>query len=112
MKMKKDKNGLLYLDKDYFKNYNMRQLYLNSDTIVNSYFYEIPYTSDYILKYKIFPFNKDKLIDMLTRLRDIQKNINDIDFPIGYYTEDNEIMGQIIKYYKDSPSLEMVCKTK
>ena len=49
---------------------------------------------------------------MLENFRVIQKNIEDIDFPIGYYLEDNYARGQIIKYYKNSPSLFHLIKEK
>ena len=49
---------------------------------------------------------------MLENFRIAQKNIKDIDFPIGYYKEDNYIRGQIIKYYENSPSLFHLIKEK
>ncbi len=42
---------------------------------------------------------------MLKEINKIRNNINEIDFPIGYYLEDDLYKGLIIYYYKNSISL-------
>ncbi len=106
-----DKNGLLYIEGDYVYKYPNRLINLDNRSVHNSYFYKLITTSDYILKYSIMPLNKEGMINMLLNLREVQKNIKDIDFPIGYYIDNNIMYGEIIKYYKNAPSLSSLMET-
>ncbi len=104
-----DKNGLLYIDNDAFKRYPLN---LNYNLKISNLFYSLLNTDDYIIKYSLCSLKQEQLIQMLMNFKKLQKNINDTDFPIGYYKEDDFIRGQIIKYYKNSPTLFKLIKEK
>ncbi len=110
MEAKVDSNGLLYIDDELIKRHpiNLRD---NPDKKTHSFFYELFSTSDYIVKYSNNPINRNKLMEMLLRFQKLQSIISKIDFPIGYYKEENRIKGTIIRYYKDSPSLYFLSET-
>lgn len=104
-----DNNGLFYMDNDLFKKYPLN---INYNLKISNLFYSLMSTDDYIIKYSLYNLNQDQLMPMLMNFRNIQKSIDDVDFPIGYYKEDDSIRGQIIKYYNNSPSLSNLIKEK
>ena len=81
--------------------------------ILKNAFYEMSSTSDYILK-----INKNKSVNdvslrqMIEKLCKMQYLIDNIDFPIGYVKNKNNIVGQIIRYYANSKSFKIVNLTE
>ena len=118
LELKRDKDGLLYAsDEDIVK----RPSLLIDHRPVNEYrydqcgFYSFDSTDEYIIKYyynrvirRTRKLTKQMLINLITR----QKNIPDVDFPIGYFKEKYYLAGLIIKYYKTGISLDNICKDK
>lgn len=76
-------------------------------------FYLLSSTSDYILKLN----NKKSVNDinlrqMIEELCKKQYLIYNIDFPIGYVKDENNIVGQVIRYYSNSKSLKIINLTE
>ena len=114
LECKFDKNGLLYIDNDKFKKHplDLNEIKEDENNKIKNYFYELESTSDYIIKYSINNLNTSDLINMLINFKKINDRIKKIDFPIGYYLENNHIKGEIIRYYKNSFSLYSLSETK
>ena len=110
LELKIDNNGFFYIKDDYIKKYPERLINIECNGIPNSYFYELLTSSNYAIKYNLFPLNKDGLLNMLLNLQKAQRYIKNIDFPIGYYVDNYEIYGEIIRFYKNAPSLYTVTK--
>ena len=111
MELKVDNNGLFYI-KDYIENHPESLINVYNRGIPNNYFYELLTSSDYAIKYSFLPHNKDGMINMLLHLQKLQDKITNIDFPIGYYIEDDDIYGQIIRFYKKAPSIAYLTQNK
>ncbi len=110
IELKLDGFNLLYYDNPIIKNYplHLEKNMLNS----KAFFYQLPLSSDYIIKYQKKIMIYDEVKEFLLKVNKIKKHIKDIDFPIGYYQEENDIRGMIIPYYINSPSLYTISETK
>lgn len=90
-----------FLDLDYF---TKEPVELKRD------FYLLPSTDDYILKVNRDINNHDGSEYLMIRdLISLQPQISDIEFPIGYVQNGLNIVGQIIRHYKNAPSLKKIC---
>ena len=98
-----DNRGILYLD-----NYPLKKrIYYGNREFDKSYFFEIDSTKEYIIKYHKEKLNKNDVLDMLLKFYNINgKNLNNIDFPIGYYRENDQIKGLIIPNYPYAISIK------
>jgi len=76
-------------------------------------FYLLSSTKDYILKInRDRDVNDSELRQMIEKLYYKQPNIDNIDFPIGYVKDDNNTIGQIIKYYQNAKSFKTIILTE
>lgn len=106
LELKIDNNGILYIDKkinknDYIK--NLESKYCR--------FYNLLSTNEYIIKYTLQTLSKNDIIgmkDMLNNFNEVRSKIPSIDFPIGYYLEDDLLRGLIIYYYNNAISLKKI----
>ena len=113
LELKSDKNGLLYMeDKTIIKRISLpidkrivdERYYQNS-------FYRINSTDDYIIKYSHTPFMKkerEKIMAMLEQLVIRQKQVPDVDFPIGYFRRWHKLAGLIVRYYPNGISFDNI----
>ena len=106
--LKYDKKGIGYLDE---KDIEKRQLILEKRSfyrVLRNSFYSIEGdTSDYIIK-KLCEhslFQGLKIKKMLEGFLKIQNHLSNIDLPVGYYLENEEIWGTIVPYYMNSISI-------
>lgn len=108
LECKIDSNGLLYIDdKDIFKNYIPNY---GNTVIRKAYFFHLLSTNDYIIKYHKEMLSRRQIIRMLyTFYQKDNVALSDIEFPIGYYKENNTIKGLIVPNYANSPSIREVC---
>lgn len=99
-----DDNGLLYIDNYSLKNminYGKRGVYNQS------FFFKINSTDEYIIKYYQKKLNKKEVLTMLLKFYNVKgNNISNIDFPIGYYMDNNQIKGLIIPNYQHAISIK------
>ena len=106
LELKIDNKGILYLDKDINKNdciKNLESRYCR--------FYNLFSTNEYIIKYNLQTLSPDDIIgmrDMLNKFNEVRSKIPSIDFPIGYYLEDDLLRGLIIYYYNNAISLKKI----
>ena len=94
--LKKDKDNLFYLNDSEDLGY-LLPFYNNK-----SLFYEIVGNKDFIVKCSNNNLSKKSQSmykDMLMKLLVKQELFHEIDFPIGYYQENNKLNGLIIPYY-------------
>ena len=106
LELKMDINGILYLDKyikkdDYIKTLESRY----------SRFYNLFSTNEYIIKYNLQTLSQNDIIgmkDMLNNINEVRSKIPSIDFPIGYYLENDLLRGLIIYYYNNAISLKKI----
>ena len=114
LNLKLDKNGLLYYDDDRILLHiplNIDQREVNENKYYPSGFYRIPGTDEYIIKYCYTVYTRkeiETIKEMLMKLIDKQKEIPEIDFPIGYFKFGNKLAGQIIKYYPNGISFDNI----
>lgn len=104
IELKKDKNDLFYLNNPDYLGY-MLPFYNNKNL-----FFEIIGVQEYIVKYYNNDYNKkeqSKNKEMLLQFLNKQEKFDEIDFPIGYYQENDDLKGTIIRYY-NSPSLKNI----
>ena len=103
---KMDNYGFLYLDEEYhFKNKIMYDESRNTKSI----FFKIDSTDEYVVKYHKEKLNRREVLRMLFHFYNVKNNsLNNIDFPIGYYKENNHIKGLIVYNYQDAVSLRQV----
>ncbi len=117
LELQYDEDGLLYLEDDnVFKRNSLHiDKRLEIDGYFQKFFYSFDSTDDYIIKYNSTEFTKKEIIatkEMLKALVEKQKNVLNVDFPIGYLVHMKKLSGLIIKYYKDSISLHDIIKTR
>lgn len=104
----KDKHGIYYIDS---KDVSVTPFHFNE--VNTSYehkrdFYFIDKIDNYIIKDttdlpKMFnSYKTKKLLKNCMRKQDL---INEVDFPVGYYLDNDKIKGTIIPYYKDAISV-------
>lgn len=109
LELKKDDTNLWYINNLFvFDQLNLDKREFKLETKHFNTFYRIPSTNDYIIKCSNSIFTKkaeNKIKEMLMNLLTIGRKITSIDFPIGYYQEDDYLRGLIIRYYENSPSL-------
>ena len=107
LEIKEDRHGLLYINS---KDLDIKENSINHDfnNTNGYYFISIPSTDEYIIKYskEVSKENSLLLKRMLCEFNKIRLKIDDIDFPIGYYIDDNIIKGIVIYYYKHAISLK------
>lgn len=73
-------------------------------------FYLLPSTDDYILKLNpCIDKNDNGLYGLVYKLLEKQKDCPNIDFPIGITLNDLDVVGQIIKYYRNAKSIKNIC---
>lgn len=76
-------------------------------------FYFLPSSSDYLLKINKNVFRNDsKNYKLVRKLVELQPKINNIDLPIGYVKYENNVVGQIIRYYDNAESLKYISFTR
>lgn len=105
-----DKNNLWYIDGDKVK---VHKITLENPTFTftpKSTFYKFDSTDDYIIKvdnrflfFKEYSFKK-----MLYNLSLLKEKLPFIDIPIGYFKENNKLIGTIVPYYKNSFSINKI----
>lgn len=105
LELMKDSDGILFMN-----NINHRDVtkFPYQQNTFKYQFFNIPSTDEYILKYYKFNSLYSDLVEMKTMLMELNKRRNkleDIDFPIGYYLEEDELKGAIVYYYKKALSL-------
>lgn len=117
LELKFDKEGLLYTDDD--SNLYKRLISLDKREYKNefyaSYFIRLKGNDDYIIKTPVTLFTKkerEQYKELLIRLIEKQKVINNTEFPIGYFKHFKKLAGLIIRYYKDGISLDNITKEK
>lgn len=116
--LKMDKDGLLYFNDDRILMHTpllIDQREVSEHKYYLSGFYRLSSTNDYIIKYCYTCYTKSEILaikEMLMKLIEKQKNVPDVDFPIGYFKYGRRLAGQIIKYYQDSISYENVLENK
>lgn len=108
MEFKIDKNGLFYFDNENLLNslypfYNNKNLFFHLEGIDN---YLVKYSSKEYTKKEILKYKQ-----MLLFFQKLQPQFKEIDFPIGYYKEANELRGIIIPYYH-GPTLRKVSEER
>ena len=113
-KIKIDDNGIYYLDIDDLE---LTELYFEELLKTNhsmSKFYLIDGNNDYILKHTPYPliFNKTRTMNMLKNMDYMKDNIKKVDFPIGYFIENNRFTGTIIPYYDEGISIRNFLRKK
>lgn len=115
LELKRDINGLLYTsDKNLLKRPPLLidHRMANEDRYDQVGFYRFFSTDEYIIKYHYNRLSRELMEaekEMLITLNNKQKDVPNVDFPIGYYRERKYNVGQIIKYYKDGISLDNIC---
>lgn len=105
---KLDKKGLVYLDSHDIKINNLCFKEIKKSYSEKRQFFKIDGIDDYIIKDSTSSpllFNVSKNKKLLENLVNKQKDIPDVDFPIGYYQDNGKMKGIIIPYYEDSLSL-------
>ena len=101
-----DKLGILYIDDLPVKE---RIEYCSIPFCNKALFYKINSTNEYIIKHHLDHLNKRNILKMLLMFYNIGgNNLNNIDFPIGYYKENKKIQGLIIPNYPYAPSIRDV----
>ncbi len=107
----KDSYNLFYLNVD---NLDIHPIFFDeiSGKEIYSNFYTIGNNRDYILKDTPYPliFHKTRTLEMLKNLNYYGSNIEEIDFPIGYYYQNNHFKGTIVPYYPEAFSVMQVFK--
>ena len=106
LECKIDNNGFLYID-----NFNCKRKldYCDNPFYYKSYFLKIDSTDDYIVKCHLNRLNKREIYRMLYTFYNIGGNdLCNIDFPIGYYKENNKLRGLIVPNYNKAPSIRNV----
>lgn len=118
LELKKDKYGLLYSDDiELVRQYSLpidKRVFKHERYYISA-FYPFKSTDEYIIKYSLTVFTKreiKKILEMLDTLVSKQKNVSNVDFPIGYYVFMKKLQGVVIKYYKDGVSLDNILLTK
>ncbi len=112
--LKMDKDGLLYIEDERIITHE--DLFIDKREFKNERYYSngffrLPYSMDYIIKYSYTIFTRkeiNQIKNMLSILVSKQKEIPDIDFPIGYFKQWRKLAGLIIKYYPDGISCDNV----
>lgn len=115
IELKIDEDGLFYTDnrkliKKPFLPIDHRGI--NENRYDQCIFYSFDSTDEYIIKYHLNKLSRDvrdMIKEMLIILIEKQKDIPNVDFPIGYFQKRRYIAGEIIKYYKDTLSLDNIC---
>ncbi len=118
MELKRDKYGLLYTDDVELIRYGCldidKRVFENERYYTNK-FYSFPSTDDYIIKFSETGFTRRerrKMLEMLDILVSKQKDVKDVDFPIGYYAFMKKFAGFIIPYYKNGIAYDQVLLSK
>ena len=112
--LKVDKEGLLYTDdRKLLKTDSLLIDYrcFKNDRYYQNGFYPLPSTIDYIIKYSFTPFMKkerEEYYEMLSKLVDKQKDVPNVDFPIGYFRRNLKLAGLIIRYYQSGMSCDRI----
>ena len=105
--LKKDDNDLMYIEDNMIINYPL--YFKSNDFHCKKVFYQIPGSNEYIVKYENYnQISQEALFNMLERFERIKSNIKNIDFPIGYFKNQNNVKGTIIYYYQSGLSLKNV----
>ena len=113
LNLKIDKNGLLYLEdiEDLYRRVISLDQRPDKREYYASCFFRIDNNDDYIIKKPITLFTREErkiYLEFLGRLVDKQKEVPEVDFPIGYYRERKKIEGLIVRYYQDGISLDNI----
>ena len=116
LELKKDRDGLLYVDNRKLLVNDMlldkRKLDLDQKYYTHGYF-RLTSTIDYIIKYCYTELTKkesNEYKEMLYNLVSKQSSIIRTDFPIGYFKDHRKVSGLIIKYYEGGISLDNILK--
>ena len=108
---KMDKKGLLYLDSRDIKIDEISFREIKKSYRNKRQFFKIEGIDNYIIKDSTldpFFFNTSRNKQLLEGLVKRQKDIPEVDFPIGYYQDKGKMKGTIIPYYYDSVSLRKI----
>ena len=106
LELREDSDGILYID-DILE-HNVHTKFLYQPNSFKYQFFNIPSTNEYILKYYKFNTLDSDLMAFKKMLMEINKRrerLQEIDFPIGYFIEENEFKGLIIYFYSNALSL-------
>ena len=113
LEMKFSKSGLGYVDISEGMFPLERKFIVNNSTSLKQDFYILPSTSDYLLKVNQNIQENDNLqYELIHKLFEKQPLFSDVEFPIGMVLNDLNMVGQIIKYYKNSNSLKNICQNE
>ena len=104
----KDKHGLYFIDS---KDVTLTPFHFSE--VKRPYapkrdFYYIDKVDDYIIKDTTdLPrfFNGIRTKKALKKYMDKQESIKEVDFPVGYYIDNDKIKGTIVPYYKNAISI-------
>ena len=116
--MLKDKQGLPYIkDNEILKRHylSVDEREIDEDRYDQYCFLALPETDDYMVKFSVTFYTRKEIKgikEMLAMLIEKQKYINSVDFPIGYLEYYKRLSGLIIRYYKNSKSLDNIIKSK
>lgn len=105
---KMDNRGLVYLDSRDIKIDNLYFGEIKKSYTPKRQFFKIEGINDYVIKDSTMDpllFNVSKNKKLLENLVNKQKDIPEVDFPIGYYRDNGKMKGIIIPYYEDALSL-------
>lgn len=104
-----DNQGIFYLDSKTIKTKEFHFNEIKSAYSRQRKFYYIEGVDDYIIKDTTklpFFFNGTRTKLILKNFMNVQNEFNDIDFPIGYFIDNNKIEGTVVPYYKNSISIK------
>ena len=105
---KRDNRGLIYVDSNDIQLNDLCFKEIKKSYGAKRQFFKIEGIDDYIIKDSTWiplHFNQVRNRNLLQSLVNKQKDIPDVDFPIGYYRDHNKMKGIIIPYYQDALSL-------
>jgi len=114
LELKNDDNGLLYTDDiDLIRQrpLNLDNRSFENERYYSNEFFPLKSTEDYILKFSTTVFTRreaKKIKEMLDILVRKQKDISNVDFPVGYYVFKKKICGLIVPYYKNGISCDHI----
>lgn len=116
VELKVDKEGLLYTkDKKIIRENSLLidNRFFENDRYYQNGFYPLSSTDEYIVKYSYTPYMKQEreaYKEMLFNLVNKQKDVPDVDFPIGYFRHRRKLAGLIVPYYKNGISCDNIFK--
>lgn len=104
-----DYQGIFYLDSNNIKTKEFHFNEIKPTYSKQRRFYYVEGVDDYIIKdtsrLPLF-FNGTRTKKILKDFMNVQNKFNDIDFPVGYFIDNDKIKGTVVPYYKNSISIK------